>query len=93
MARNLKKAIRSIPDFPKPGIVFRDITTLMADTEAFRHALDLFQEYFHSRGVTKIAAVDSRGFIFGGALADRMGVPLVPVRKKGKLPHTTIGQE
>lgn len=93
MAKDLKKVIRSIPDFPKPGIVFRDITTLLADAEAFRHGLDLFQEYFHSRGVTVIAAIDSRGFIFGGALADRLGVPLVLIRKKGKLPYTTIGQE
>lgn len=93
MAKDLKKAIRSIPDFPKPGIVFRDITTLMADAEAFRHALDQFQEYFRARGVTRIAAIDSRGFIFGGALADRLGIPLVPIRKKGKLPYKTIGQE
>jgi len=93
MAKDLKKAIRSIPDFPKPGIVFRDITTLMADSEAFRHALDQFQEYFRARGVTRIAAIDSRGFIFGGALADRLGIPLVPIRKKGKLPYKTIGQE
>ena len=93
MAKDLKKVIRSIPDFPKPGIVFRDITKLLANTEAFHCALDLFEKYFRSRGVTRIAAIDSRGFIFGGALADRLGVPLVLIRKKGKLPYATIGQE
>lgn len=93
MAQDLKAAIRSIPDFPKPGIVFRDITTLLSRPDAFRRSLDEFEAFFRRRGVNRIVAIDSRGFIFGGALADRMQVPFVPVRKKGKLPYTTIGAE
>jgi adenine phosphoribosyltransferase len=90
--KNLKDTIRSIPDFPKPGIVFRDITTLLADPEAFKEALDQFEKYFKSKGVTRIAAIDSRGFLFGGALADRMNLPLTVVRKKGKLPFETVSE-
>jgi adenine phosphoribosyltransferase len=91
--KDLKDAIRSIPDFPKPGIVFRDITTLLADPEAFKQALDQMEGFFRQKGVGRIAAIDSRGFIFGGALADRMNLPFVPIRKKGKLPYPTIRQE
>jgi adenine phosphoribosyltransferase len=90
---DLKAVIRSIPDFPKPGIVFRDITTLLSDTGAYRQALDQFEAYFRKKGVNRIAAIDSRGFIFGGALADRMNVPLAIIRKKGKLPYKTIHEE
>jgi len=90
--KDLKQAIRSIPDFPKPGIVFRDITTLLADPEAFKQSLDQFEEYFRSKGVTRIAAIDSRGFLFGGALADRMNIPLTIIRKKGKLPFDTVSE-
>jgi adenine phosphoribosyltransferase len=90
---DLKSVIRSIPDFPKPGIVFRDITTLLADPAAYGQALDLLEEFFRGKGVTRIAAIDSRGFIFGGALADRLNVPLTVIRKKGKLPYKTIREE
>jgi len=90
--KNLKEAIRSIPDFPKPGIVFRDITTLLADPEAFKQSLDQFEEYFRAKGITRIAAIDSRGFLFGGALADRMNLPLTVIRKKGKLPFDTVSE-
>ena len=90
---DLKSVIRSVPDFPKPGIVFRDITTLLSDTEAYKDALDEFEAFFRKKGVTRIAAIDSRGFIFGGALADRMSVPLAIIRKKGKLPFKTIHEE
>lgn len=93
MSQKLKDAIRSIPDFPKPGIMFRDITTLLSDPDALKSALDLFENHFKSRGITKIAAIDSRGFIFGGALADRMNLPLVLIRKKGKLPFETISAD
>jgi len=93
MADDLKSVIRSVPDFPKPGIVFRDITTLLSRPEAFRRALDEFEAFFRRQGVNRIVAIDSRGFIFGGALADRLQVAFVPVRKKGKLPYTTIGAE
>jgi adenine phosphoribosyltransferase len=90
---NLKETIRSIPDFPKPGIVFRDITTLLSNPEQLKKSLDLFEQHFRQKGVTRIAAIDSRGFLFGGALADRMNVPLVVIRKKGKLPFTTISED
>ena len=93
MTNSLKEIIRSIPDFPKPGIVFRDITTLLSGPEAFRKSLDLFEQYLRRKEVTKIAAIDSRGFLFGGALADRMRIPLVPIRKKGKLPFDTLSEE
>lgn len=92
IVKDLKDAIRSIPDFPKPGIVFRDITTLLADPEAFKQSLDQFEEYFKEKGVTRIAAIDSRGFLFGGALADRMNLPLSIIRKKGKLPFDTVSE-
>lgn len=90
--KDLKQVIRSIPDFPKPGIVFRDITTLLADPGAFKLSLDQFEEYFRSKGITRIAAIDSRGFLFGGALADRMNIPLTIIRKKGKLPFDTVSE-
>jgi adenine phosphoribosyltransferase len=90
---DLKAVIRSIPDFPKPGIIFRDITTLLSNPEAYKESLDEFEAYFREKGVTRIAAIDSRGFIFGGALADRMNVPLAIIRKKGKLPYKTIHEE
>ena len=91
--KDLKSAIRSIPDFPRPGIIFRDITTLLADPEALRQAMDSMEEYLNGIGANKIVAIDSRGFLFGGALADRLQIPLIPVRKKGKLPHKTISEE
>ena len=91
--RDLKQTIRSIPDCPKPGIIFRDITTLLTNPEAYTQALDEFEAFFRKKGVTRLAAIDSRGFIFGGALADRLKVPLAVVRKKGKLPFTTIREE
>lgn len=90
---DLKSIIRSIPDFPKPGIVFRDITTLLSNPGAYKEALDEFEAYFREKGVTRIAAIDSRGFLFGGALADRMNIPLAIIRKKGKLPFKTIHEE
>lgn len=91
--KDLKSAIRSIPDFPRPGIIFRDITTLLADPEALRQAMDSMEEYLNGICANKIVAIDSRGFLFGGALADRLQIPLIPVRKKGKLPHETISEE
>ncbi len=90
---DLKKAIRSIPDFPKKGIVFRDITTLLANPEAFGKTLDLMETYCRERKADKIVAIESRGFLFGGALANRLGIGLVIVRKPGKLPGETISQE
>lgn len=82
--------IRTIPDFPKPGIQFKDITPLLQDPKAFAAVTDLFVERYKSAGVTAIVGIESRGFIFGAALAMRLGVAFVPVRKKGKLPAKTI---
>jgi adenine phosphoribosyltransferase len=90
---DLKAAIRNIPDFPKKGIVFRDITTLLQDPEAFKYALDKMESFAWERKVDSIVGIESRGFIFGGALADRLNVPFVPVRKAGKLPAETIRYE
>ncbi len=90
---DLAKYIRSVPDFPKPGINFYDITTLLADPTGFKKALDTMEQYVRSKGATKILSVESRGFIFGAALADRLGVPFIPARKPGKLPYKTVTQE
>lgn len=84
---NLEKYIRNIPDFPKPGILFRDVTTLIQDARAFRTAVDLLVKKYKGKKIDKVAAVDARGFIFGAAVAHRLGVGFVPVRKKGKLPY------
>lgn len=86
----LKKYIRDIPDFPKKGILFKDITTLLKDAEAFKKALDILYIRYKDKKIDKVVAIESRGFIFGGALADRLGAGFVPVRKKGKLPAETI---
>ncbi len=87
---DLKAAIRNIPGFPKEGIVFRDITTLLKNPEAFRHALDRMQAFCEGKKIDHVLGIEARGFIFGGALADRMQVSFVPVRKKGKLPSQTV---
>ena len=82
----LRAAIRDVPDFPKPGIVFKDITTLLRDEVLFRRSLDLLSVLCGDLAVDKVVAIESRGFIFGGALALRLGAGFVPVRKPGKLP-------
>jgi adenine phosphoribosyltransferase len=82
----LRAAIRDVPDFPKPGIVFKDITTLLRDETLFRRSLDLMSVLCGDLGVDKVVAIESRGFILGGALALRLGAGFVPVRKPGKLP-------
>jgi adenine phosphoribosyltransferase len=86
----LKAKIREVPDFPKKGIVFKDITTLLQDAMAFHRALDLLQGLCKGRHADKVVAIESRGFIVGSALADRLGAGFVPVRKLGKLPHKTL---
>jgi adenine phosphoribosyltransferase len=86
----LKSLIRDIPDFPKPGIMFKDITTLLADGPGFAHAIDLLTQRYQGRGIDRIVAIEARGFILGAPLAARLGAGFVPVRKKGKLPHETI---
>jgi adenine phosphoribosyltransferase len=86
----LQGAIRSIPDFPKPGILFRDITPVLEDAALFRSSIDLLARACEGIDCSKIAGLDARGFIFGAALAYRLGVGFVPIRKKGKLPFRTI---
>lgn len=83
----LRAQIRDVPDFPKPGIVFKDITPLVGDARAFGTAVDLFAERYLSRGLRRVVAIESRGFIFGAALATRLEVPMALVRKPGKLPY------
>ena len=83
---NYKSLIREVPDFPKPGILFYDITTLLKDGEALRHIIDEFTKKYQSANISKIVGIESRGFIFGSPLAYRLGAGFVPVRKPGKLP-------
>ncbi|MEW6009253.1 MAG: adenine phosphoribosyltransferase [Candidatus Omnitrophota bacterium] len=87
---NLSSYIRAIADFPKPGILFRDITTLLQDKKAFRCSIDLLAKEYKSRKIDVVVAVESRGFIFGSTLAYKLKAGFVPVRKKGKLPFKTI---
>lgn len=86
---DLKSFVRNIPDFPEPGILFRDITPLLQDVGAFRCTIDLLAERFTSEQIDLIVAVESRGFLFGAPLAYKLGKPIVPVRKPGKLPART----
>jgi len=87
------KSIRDIPDFPKPGIVFKDITTLLNNPEAYKTLMDHLEARYRTYKLDYVAGIDARGFIFGAALADRLGVGFVPVRKKGKLPYTTVSEK
>ena len=87
---NLKDAIRTIPDYPKPGIMFRDITTLLGDARAFRQAIDQLVQPWAGTKIDKVAGMEARGFILGGAVAHQLSAGFVPIRKKGKLPHTTV---
>ena len=89
MVERLKTAIRDVPDFPKEGIIFKDITPILGDGELLRAAIDLICETAGDQKPDKIAGIDARGFIFGAAVADRLGVGFIPIRKKGKLPWNT----
>ncbi len=89
----IKSRIRTIPDHPKPGIQFRDITTLLQDPEGFRLAVSGLAEPFRDMAIEKVAGIEARGFILGGAVAFEIGAGFVPVRKSGKLPHATIGHD
>ncbi len=89
----LNRFIRSVPDYPIEGIVFKDITTLLKEPEAFKSALDELYELAKGKGITKVVGIESRGFIFGGALADRLGAGFVPIRKPGKLPYEKFKEE
>ena len=87
---DLKAAIRTIPDYPKPGILFRDITTLLGDARAFRRAIDELVQPWAGTKIDKVAGMEARGFILGGAVAHQLSAGFVPIRKKGKLPHATV---
>jgi adenine phosphoribosyltransferase len=87
---DLKDTIRTIPDYPKPGIQFRDVTTLMGNPRAFRQAVDELVQPFAGAKIDKVAGIEARGFILGGAVAHQLSAGFVPLRKKGKLPHAVI---
>ena len=90
---DLKSLIRSIPDHPEPGVIFRDITTLLTNARGFRQAVDEMVQPYAGQNIDKVAGLEARGFILGGAVAHQLSVGFVPIRKKGKLPWKTIGQE
>lgn len=86
----LRSTIRTIPDYPKPGIQFRDISTLLGNPRAFRRAVDELVQPYAGAGIVKVAGIEARGFILGGAIAHQLSCGFVPIRKKGKLPHKTV---
>ncbi len=90
---DLKNTIRTVPNWPKPGIMFRDITTLIQNPEAFNYVIQQFAEHYQHQKIDKIAGIEARGFIFGAALAYKLNLPFVLIRKKGKLPAETVSQE
>lgn len=90
---DLKDAIRTVPDYPKPGVMFRDITTLLGNPRALRVAIDRLVEPYVGAGIDKVAGIEARGFVLGGAVAHQLSVGFAPVRKKGKLPWRTLRQE
>ncbi|MFH0831299.1 MAG: adenine phosphoribosyltransferase [archaeon] len=91
--KDIKKKIRTVPNFPKKGIMFRDVTTLIKDAEGFKKVLDVLEERYKNRGIDLIAGIESRGFVFSSALASRLGKGVVLVRKPGKLPAETVKEE
>lgn len=86
----LKSFIRDIPDFPKKGIIFKDITPLLKDSGAFREVVDILAERYKDKGIRFVASIEARGFIIGSAVAYKLGVGMIPIRKKGKLPYKTV---
>ncbi|KLV00261.1 adenine phosphoribosyltransferase [Photobacterium aphoticum] len=88
----IKNSIKSIPDYPKPGILFRDVTSLMENPEAYRATMQVLVEQYKDSGITKVIGTEARGFLFGAPLALELGVGFVPVRKPGKLPREVIGE-
>ncbi len=89
----IEKSIRDIPDFPKKGIIFKDITTLLNNPNAFKTLINHLEERYKGYNLDYIAGIDARGFIFGSILADRLNIGFVPIRKKGKLPYTTVSEK
>ncbi|MBU1307146.1 MAG: adenine phosphoribosyltransferase [Alphaproteobacteria bacterium] len=92
MSLDLKALVRTIPDYPKKGILFRDITTLIEHPEGFKQSVEDIARQYRGQGITHVAGIEARGFIFGAGVAIALGVGFIPVRKKGKLPGETIGQ-
>ena len=90
---DLKSLVRTIPDYPKPGIMFRDVTTLLKHAVGFNACIERLVEPYRTAGIEAVVGIEARGFILGGAVADRLGTGFVPLRKKGKLPWRAIGQE
>jgi|ERR1700712_616520 adenine phosphoribosyltransferase len=90
LVHDLKSVVRTIPDYPKPGIMFRDITTLLGDARSFRRVVDELVQPWAGAKIDKVAGIEARGFIIGGAVAHQASAGFVPIRKKGKLPHTTV---
>jgi len=90
LEQTLLESIRTIPDYPKPGVLFRDITTLLGNARAFRRAIDELVHPYAGNKIEKIAGIEARGFILGGAMAHQLSSGFVPIRKKGKLPHETV---
>ena len=90
---NLKNFIRTVPDYPKPGILFRDITTLLYNGEALKYITDLYYNRYKDKNINRVAGIEARGFIFGSMLAEKLGVSFIPLRKKGKLPCEVIYEE
>ncbi len=90
---DIRALVRTIPDYPKPGIMFRDITTLLGDAEGLTACIEQLAAPFADKNVEAVAGIEARGFILGGAIADRLGSGFVPIRKKGKLPGKAIGQD
>jgi len=88
--RDIREAIRAIPDYPRPGVIFRDITTLVGDARMFRAVVDQLVAPWQGAGVDRVAGIEARGFILGGAVAHQLSAGFVPIRKKGKLPHTKV---
>ena len=90
MTEEIRKLIRDIPDFPKPGIIFKDITPLLKDPKAFRRVIDILAERYSDKNIDKVVGIESRGFIFASALAYALNCGMIPVRKENKLPHETL---
>ena len=90
---DLKSLVRTVPDYPSPGIMFRDVTTLLKDASGLKSCVERLAEPFRTAGVEAVIGIEARGFILGGAVADRLGTGFVPFRKKGKLPWSTVEQE
>ena len=90
---NLKSLIRTVPNYPKPGILFRDISTLLYNGNALKYISDIYFNRYKEKNITAVAGIEARGFIFGAIIAERLGISFVPIRKKGKLPCKVISEE